>query len=70
MAYTPAALDEAVVVWLESHKAFTKYLVDTEDLFNVFASGWRDSPRALAEAFTAFCEAMLDAPIVSSDDFA
>jgi hypothetical protein len=34
-------------------------LADTEALFEIFASAWRGSPRALSEAFTTFCDALL-----------
>lgn len=52
-------MDKAVASWLESHKAYTRYLADTEALFGIFAACWRGSPRALAEAFTNYREALL-----------
>jgi hypothetical protein len=59
MSNAQAEMDTAIAAWLHSHKAYTTYLADTEALFRIFASAWRGSPRALSEAFTTFCEALL-----------
>jgi hypothetical protein len=59
MRQAQAEMDKAVASWLESHRAYTKYLADTEVLFELFASAWRGSPRGLAEAFASYREALL-----------
>lgn len=59
MREAQAEMDKAVAAWLESHRAYTRYLADTEALFEIFASAWQGSPRALAEAFTSYREALL-----------
>lgn len=48
MAYTPAEMDEAVEAWLESHRAYAKYVADTEALFTIFVSAWRGSSMLLS----------------------
>ena len=52
-------LNSAAVAWLESHRAYQRYLADTAALFDVFASAWHGSPRALTEAFNGYREALL-----------
>jgi hypothetical protein len=59
MGHTEDELNQAVVAWLESHKAYKKYVDDTQALFEIFSSAWRGPQRGLSEAFDCYCEALL-----------
>jgi hypothetical protein len=59
MRQVQAEMDKAVAAWLESHKAYKKYVDDTQALFEIFSSGWRGPQRGLSEAFDCYCEALL-----------
>jgi hypothetical protein len=52
-------MTEAVAAWLESHKAYQRFLTDSQALFEIFASTWRGPQRGLSEAFDCYCEALL-----------
>ena len=52
-------MNMAVAAWLESHKAYKKFLADTEALFLLFATTWQGHPRGLTEAFESYREALL-----------
>jgi hypothetical protein len=61
MGHTEDDLNKAVVTWIESHKAYKKFLVDTQALFEIFALTWRGPQRNLTEAFESYREALLAA---------
>lgn len=52
-------MNQAVVAWLESHKAYKQFLSDTQALFEIFASSWHGTQRGLTQAFDSYGEALL-----------
>jgi hypothetical protein len=59
MRKTQAEMDKVASAWLESHKAYKKYLADTQVLFKTFASGWCGPRSGVSEAFDSFRQALL-----------
>jgi TolA-binding protein len=51
-------LDSAIESYLRAYAEYQKFLKASENLYKVFASGWRGSPRHCAEAYATFTESL------------
>lgn len=52
-------MNRAAAAWLESHNAYKKFLVDSQVMYEIFASTWQGPRRGLTEAFDSYREALL-----------
>jgi hypothetical protein len=51
-------LETAINDYLEAYTQHQKFLKASENLFKVFATSWRGSPRHCAEAYSTFTQSL------------